>query len=349
MSETWQDNIQLIRDSARAIVPADRSLDRIRKARFHGAGYSREVMAQATELGWPMMWLTEENGGFGMGMREVCALMEELGAGLVPEPILSAMMAGALLQENLPEPATTGDAVIVTAWQDRSGSLEWHGGAAGSRLAGTKVFVSGAAGADLFAVPTARGVAVIHRDTAGLAIETQETLDGGYMGTLRFDDVAADFVPCGHVEAVIGKATLAHAAYLLGLSDAAFAITLDYLRIREQFGRPIGSFQSLQHRATEMKLQLELTRAAIEATARRIDTGAGAIERQQGVARCHLRAGSLAMLVAREAIQMHGAMGITDEADIGLYVRKAMTEANLFGAPTQQRRRLAEFLTEDAA
>lgn len=169
------------------------------------------------------------------------------------------------------------------------------------------------------------------------------------MGTLRFDDVAADFVPCGHVDAVIEKATLAHAAYLLGLLDAAFAITLDYLRIREQFGRPIGSFQSLQHRATEMKIQLELTRAAIEATARRIDTGAGAMERQQGVARCHLRAGSLAMLVAREAIQMHGAMGITDEADIGLYVRKAMTEANLFGAPTQQRRRLAELLTEDAA
>ncbi|CUH80986.1 acyl-CoA dehydrogenase family protein [Tropicibacter naphthalenivorans] len=241
MSDEWKENTRLILESARAILPGDRSLDRVRKARFDGAG---------------------------------------------------------------------------------------------------------AAGADLFAVLTGRGVALVDRGAAGVTVDAPETLDGARLGAVSFDTVAAEFLPCANPDAVLDSATLAHAAYLLGLSDAALDITLDYLRIREQFGRPIGSFQSLQHRATEMKIQLELTRAAVEATARRFDTGADATARKHGAARCHLRAGTLAMHVSREAIQMHGAMGITDEADIGLYVRKAMTEANLFGAASVQRRVLSDRLND---
>jgi len=347
-NDEWVDNARMIVESARAVVPADGALDRVRKARFHGCGFDREVMQQSVEMGWTLMRLEEAAGGLGLGMRETCALMEVLGGGLVPEPVLSSMMAAALLQDAFPDEAKTGDALIVTAWQDETGAQRWQGGAENGRISGTKVNVQGAAGADIFAVVTGEGVAVVPRDAAGVTVHTQGLLDGGRLAQVTFEDVAADFLPCGNVEEILQDARLAQSAYLLGLSSRALEITLDYLRVRKQFGKPIGSFQSLQHRATEMKISEELSRAAIFATARRFDTAASVEERAQGAARCKRRAGDLAMLVAREAIQMHGAMGITDEADIGLYVRKAMTDANLFGSPRQQRATLSEMLkTED--
>lgn len=349
MNEDWQDNARMIVESARAVVPADGALSRVRKARFNGPGFDPKVMQQAAELGWPLMWIVEEAGGLGLGLRETCALMEVLGRGLVPEPVLSTMMAGALLQEALPETVMTGEAVILTAWQDATGALTWQGGAEAGHLTGPKVNLRGAAGADLFAVVTGAGLAIVPRSAEGLTIETAETLDGGTMDRLHMTGVVVDFLPCTRVDTVLQDATLAHSAYLLGLADRALEITLDYLRVRKQFDRPIGSFQALQHRATEMKIQLELTRAAIAATARRFDTGADVATRAAGAARCKLRAADLAMLVSREAVQMHGAMGITDEADIGLFVRKAMTEANLFGSPRQQRRLLATRLDQEEA
>lgn len=127
--------------------------------------------------------------------------------------------------------------------------------------------------------------------------------------------------------------------YLLGVSERAFEITLDYLKIREQFGKPIGSFQSLQHRAADIKMQIELSRAGLFAVAGRIDNGCDLTTRSMAVSRCKARSAELAMLVARESMQMHGAIGMSDEADIGLYVRKALTEANSFGSAAVHRAR----------
>lgn len=344
-SEDWRDNARMIVDSARAIVPADGGLDRVRALRFDGPGYDPAVMAEAGALGLFLMRVSEQAGGLGLGMRETCELARVLGRGLLPEPVLSAIMAGALLQDALPEAAMAGTEVIVTAWQDATGHLGWQGGATDGVLTGRKVAVQGAAGADLFAVLTGAGVAVLPRDA--VTVSGEATLDGGQLCSVDFDGVEASLHPCPAAQSVIEDATLAHSAYLLGLSERALEITLDYLRIRHQFDRPIGSFQALQHRATEMKIGLELSRAAILATARRIDTGTDARTRTRGVARCKLRAAELAMHVTREAIQMHGAMGITDEADIGLFVRKAMTDANLFGAPRVLRGLLADMIDEE--
>lgn len=345
INEDWLENARMIIDSARAIVPADGALGRVRGLRFAGPGYDPAIMAEAGALGLFLMRVSEDAGGLGLGMRETCELARVLGRGLLPEPVLSAIMAGALLQDALPEAAMTGAQVIVTAWQDAPGRLDWQGGAAGGVLSGRKVAVQGASGADLFAVLTGAGVAVLER--AAVTVTEAATLDGGQLCTVAFDGIAAPLTPCPAAQSVIEDATLAHAAYLLGLSERALELTLDYLRIRTQFDRPIGSFQALQHRMTEMKIGLELSRAAILATARRFDTGADARTRARGAARCKLRAAELAMQVTREAIQMHGAMGITDEADIGLFARKAMTEANLFGSPRVLRALLAQLIDEE--
>jgi alkylation response protein AidB-like acyl-CoA dehydrogenase len=348
MDEEWVENARMIVDSARAIVPADNSLERVRKVRFEGPGYDRTVMTQAGELGLFLMRVSEQAGGLGLGTRETCELARVLGGGLLPEPVLPAIAAGALLQENLPEAAMSGAQVITCAWQDEINSLGWDGGVTDGKLSGRKVAVQGAAGADLFAVVTGQGVAVLPREA--VTVESADRLDGGLLSAVRFNAIEAKLFPCPGAQAVLEDASLAHAAYLLGLSERALEITLDYLRVRKQFDKPIGSFQALQHRATEMKTGLELSRAAIFATARRFDSGADALTRARGAARCKLRATELAMLISREAVQMHGAMGITDEADIGLFVRKAMAEANLFGAPRTLRALLARMLdVEDAA
>ena len=345
-SEDWVENARMIVDSARAIVPADGSLDRVRGLRFSAPGHDPAVMREAGALGLFLMRVREDAGGLGLGMRETCELARVLGRGLVPEPVLPAIMAGALLQGAMPEAAMTGDMPITWAWQDAPGRLDWTGGAADGRAKGVKHAVQGAMGAAFFAVVTSDGVALLPREA--VTVETAETLDGGALCAIRFDTETA-LLPCPAAQSVIEDATLAHSAYLLGLSERAFEITLDHLRLRRQFDRPIGSFQALQHRATEMKIALELSRAAIQATARRFDTGADAPTRAKGAARVKLRAAELAMQVSREAIQMHGAMGITDEADIGLFVRKAMAEANLFGTPRVLRARLADILDGEAA
>lgn len=346
IGEDWVENARMIVDTAGAIVPADGSLARVRAARFKGPGYDRGIMAEAGTLGLFQMRVGTEAGGLGLGLRETCELARVLGRGLLPEPVLPAIMAAALLQENLPGAALTGEQVLTWAWQDAPGRLDWTGGMKDGRPCGRKHTVQGGAGADLFVVVTGAGIALLPRDA--VTVEAGDSLDGGKLCSVAFDS-AADLLPCAAAQSVIEDATLAHSAYLLGLSERALEITFDYLRIRRQFDRPIGSFQALQHRATEMKVGLELSRAAIFATARRFDTGIDLRSRAQAAARVKLRAAQLAMHVSREAIQMHGAIGITDEADIGLFVRKAMAEANLFGSPRMLRARLAAMLDEGLA
>lgn len=113
-TEDWIENARMIVDSARAIVPADGGLDRVRELRFAEAGFDPAIMAQAGELGLFLMRVPEDAGGLGLGMRETCELARVLGRGLLPEPVLSAMMAGALLQDRMPEAAMTGAEVMVT-------------------------------------------------------------------------------------------------------------------------------------------------------------------------------------------------------------------------------------------
>ena len=146
----------------------------------------------------------------------------------------------------------------------------------------------------------------------------------------------------------LDEAALATAAQLLGVMDQAFAMTLDYLRTRHQFGRAIGSFQTLKHRAVDLKIQLELTRASIAAAAAALDTpGTPRAERRASVSRAKARASDAAMLVTRQGVQLHGGIGYTDEADIGLYLRKAMVLANQFGAADLHRRRFATLAPEE--
>ena len=130
------------------------------------------------------------------------------------------------------------------------------------------------------------------------------------------------------------------AAYLLGTMRRAFAITSEYLGTRTQFDKPIGSFQALQHRMVDLYVQIELTGASVLAAARALEGGDERIA-VLAVSRAKARAADAAMLVGRQGVQLHGGIGYTDEADIGLYLRKAMTLANLYGGSAAHRARFA--------
>ena len=213
-------------------------------------------------------------------------------------------------------------------------------------MSGTKLFVPMAGGADAFLVCTPDGLALVDARASGVSVALAATQDGGSYGTVHFDNAAAEPVPGDPADA-IEEATLATAASLLGLMEQCFALTLDYMRTRKQFGRPIGSFQALQHRAADLKLQIALSRASIEAAAATLDAGAALPARRVAVSRAKARAADAAMLVTRQSIQLHGGIGYTDEYDAGLYLRRAMVLANSFGSARLHRARFAALSPED--
>ncbi|MDN5926795.1 MAG: acyl-CoA/acyl-ACP dehydrogenase [Hyphomicrobiales bacterium] len=346
------ENIRMIVDSARSVVPPDGDLSRIRSLRFEARGFDPSIYRTMAEMGWLALRLPDEAGGLGLGMREYCALAEVLGAGLTPEPLISAALACRLLGCSVPKNVLAGERVVLAAWQDGPSDLQWRRGVTldEGTATGGKQFVPMAAGAGAFAIPTQDGVAVVDAAAAGLELDLRATQDGGQAGQLRLSATAIELtVRPADVDAALDEATLATAAYLLGLAGRAFEITREYLVVRKQFGHPIGSFQALQHRAADMKIQIELTRASVAAAAAAFDGEADPRMRPVRASQAKARASETALLVAREAIQMHGAIGYTDECDIGLYVRKAMTVANTFGTAACHRRRYASLTSEPAA
>ncbi len=350
--EEQTERVRMIRDSAGAIATPD-DLKRVRALRYREPGFDRAVWRQMCELGWVALRVPEAAGGSGLGMREYCALAEECGAGLLPEPLIPCSLAARVLAGAELERLIAGDTIIIPAWQERANSLALHGdtvlrdiGTNTLRLSGRKVFVPMAAGADAFLVSTNGGLALVARDAAGVSLAVDQTQDGGNYGTLTFDDAPATPV-AGDLAEAVEEATLATAAYLLGVMERAFAMTLTYLKTRQQFGKPIGSFQALAHRAADLKIQVALTRASVEAAAATLDTSSIAAVRHAAVSRAKARASDAAMRITREAIQMHGGIGYTDEYDVGLYLRKAMVLANLFGSAALHRARYAELATED--
>jgi alkylation response protein AidB-like acyl-CoA dehydrogenase len=345
--EEHTERIRMIRDSAGAIATPD-DLRRVRALRYGEPGFDRAVWVQMCALGWVALRVPEAAGGSGLGMREYCALAEECGAGLLPEPLIPCSLAARVLTGAELERLIAGDTIIIPAWQERANSLAFTSDTTlrGDRLFGRKVFVPMAADTDAFLVSTNRGLALIAPDAAGVSLTIERTQDGGHYGTLTFDNAPAKQI-AGDLDEAIEEATLATSAYLLGVMERAFAMTLTYLKTRQQFGKPIGSFQALAHRAADLKIQVALTRASVEAAAATLDTSSVAAVRRAAVSRAKARASDAAMRITREAIQMHGGIGYTDEYDVGLYLRKAMVLANLFGSAALHRARYADLVTED--
>ncbi|MXP65221.1 acyl-CoA dehydrogenase [Roseomonas sp. M0104] len=341
-----RESVRMIRESAAGLVPRHGDFARVRALRYADPGYDTAIWQAMGEQGWIGLRVPEAHGGIGLGMAEACALAEELGQALAPEPLVAGALSARLLaaagDDSLLPALLQGRSLVLTAWQEAPDSLEAPGTPGAPRL-----FLPQAAGAETLLVPVAEGgaLALYAVPAAGQALHLQRTQDGGNLGTL-VPDLAGARRLHGDVGAALAvaleEAALVTAASLLGLMERAFAMTLDYLRTRQQFGKPLGSFQALQHRAADLRIQIALSRASVEGAARGLDAGAAPDRASAAVSRAKARAAEAAMLITREAVQMHGAIGYTDEHDIGLFLRKAMVLANAYGSAALHRNRFLE-------
>lgn len=324
--------MNLVRESAGGIVRRG-DLGRVRRLRFGDAGFCRETWREMCAMGWPAMRVPEAGDGHRQSILLYCTLMEELGAGLVPEPVIPAMLAAVSLSGETQARHLAGDMLVIPAWQD---SRDGHApervlAIEDGRLDAVKLHVPHAAAADAFLVMGTNGAALVSADAPGVQITTTPMQDGSNAARVAFERAPATPIATDP-QSAFAEASLATSAYLLGLCDAALAMTVAYLKTRVQFGRTIGSFQALQHMAVDLTLEAALTRASIEDAAETWDEQPGSTRAHASISRAHVRASRAAMAITTSCIQMHGGIGFTDEHDIGLYLRKAMVVANQFGS-----------------
>ncbi|VTU37559.1 acyl-CoA dehydrogenase family protein [Variovorax sp. PBL-E5] len=344
MSEIQDDareRLALIRESAASLLPREDGAARARALRFQAPGFDRALWKKMCGLGWAGLRVPEAGDGSGFDVEALCAVAQQLGESLSPEPFIPVTAAAQLLPDDWRARVMAGDRIVVPAWMERAHELPSaarttfrHG-----KVNGTKRLVPCALGADAFVVATHDGLALVQRESAGVALEPVSLHDGGFAADVVFKDAPGEALDAAF-DGVFEECALAHAAYLLGVMEAAFDVSLAYMTVRKQFGRPIGSFQSLQHRAVDLKIQLELTRAVVhDAAIACNDPSASQAHRQSLVSRARMRAGDAALRTAQETVQFHGAMGMTDECDIGLYARKILAVQNDWGSTLAHRQR----------
>jgi alkylation response protein AidB-like acyl-CoA dehydrogenase len=354
----------LLRQAAKELVTARSPVSRVRKA-----DDPRALWKEMADLGWLGLAIDEAHGGAGLGYGYLMVVLERLGANLVPEPVIStAVIAATALSlggtdaakaEHLPRIAR-GERVFAFAHQEASGrfqpaaidtSASAEGG--GFVLHGEKVHVADGTVADWFLVsaraPDGLALFVVPRTAAGVSVLPQTRIDGRSAAIVRFEKVTVTkddrvgAVERGQrlLERVVDAGTAALCAEMLGAMTAAFAMTLDYLKTRVQFGQPIGAFQALQHRASRLYVETELARSAVMSACALLDGKEPSTSVSRAVSIAKAKCSDAFMQIANESIQLHGGIGMTDEHDIGLYLKRARVCEMTFGDAAFHRDRFA--------
>ncbi len=333
-------------------------------------GFGHGLWKQFAELGLTGICIPEQQGGLGLGAVEAALVLEEIGRNLTPSPFLTTAVvaaraiAGTSHAERWYPGVLSGDAVLALA-VDESGrhapentalSADRRGN--GFVLNGEKQFVVHGASADMVLTAARTGgspgerdgvtLFAVPKDTAGLEIENEALADSSKAARLRFSNVELDadavvaevdagWVPlnCGLIAGRAGAS-----AELVGVAAGASAMTVDYLKQRKQFGKFIGEFQALQHRAAHLYGEIEIARAAALKAAELLDSEDETTELMVSVAKA--KAASVAKLSVQEGVQMHGGIGMTDEHDIGFYIKREAVLDELFGDVYFHRARVAE-------
>jgi alkylation response protein AidB-like acyl-CoA dehydrogenase len=340
------DQVQL-RDAVRRWVDKGYDFER-RKSIVAAGGFDRVAYAELAELGLCGLYIPEEHGGLGMGPVESMVVMEELGRGIVLEPLAHTLIASgvlggyadaALQSQWLPRIAS-GDALVVLAHLERG--LRYTLGAHLTQavqqgndwvLNGVKSVVPVGDAADGWLVPaqTDQGVALflVARGATGVQTSGYVTQDGSRAAELHLNQTPAQLVTRDGqtaLEHAVDVGIAASCAYAIGVMDQTVAVTADYLNTRKQFGVPIASFQALRHRMADMKMQLELARSMSYYASLKLN--APTSERRQALARAKVQLGQSLRFVGQQAVQLHGGIGVTDEYIVSHYF-KTLTQLEM--------------------
>jgi alkylation response protein AidB-like acyl-CoA dehydrogenase len=346
----------MLRDSARSFLSDNAPVAQLRRLRDgrDAAGFAGATWAAFAELGFAGVAIPEAHGGTGLGAVEVGVLMEQIGRHLSALPFLASGVVAARALQVAGSPAqqaqwlpciARGEAIATLAVDEgpkhrpEAIALPATPRGNGWRLAGSKHFVPDGHVASLLLVAARAddGVAMfaVPRDTPGLQVERTVMADAHNAARLLLVDVdlPADARLPGDGAAALQQALelgrAAVAAELLGIADEVFERTLEYLKQRQQFGRLIGEFQALQHRAATLYVDIELARAALAKALQALDTAP--VQAAEAVAVAKAKCGSAATLAVQEGVQMHGGMGMTDQLDFGLFMKRARVLQELYG------------------
>ncbi|MEM7666978.1 MAG: acyl-CoA dehydrogenase [Pseudomonadota bacterium] len=321
-----------------------------RKLRLSETGYDRERWQELAELGLIALAAPEEAGGMGGSAVDLALVAEAIGHANSPDPWLEHGVLPALLlaqggAEGALEKMLSGEQIASFAWTERAqrynltaSHMKAEANGDGFALTGEKTFVMGALLADLFVVTAdlegETTCFLVPRDTPGLEVRAYRLTDGSIAGELKLTRVgvsaAAKLTLDPHaLAAIVGKIRLYAAAEMVGLGQRLLDDTLAYVKEREQFGVAIGSFQALQHRLVEAYAKIEQSRSMLYRAALTDRSDSAAWQRAAAGAKAFI--GENIDAVAREAVQMHGGMGITDELAIGHAMKRVMVLARLFG------------------
>ncbi|MFG6568064.1 MULTISPECIES: acyl-CoA dehydrogenase family protein [unclassified Sulfitobacter] len=351
-----QEDLRLLRESVRTLFERAGGSDRARQLRDAGGGFDPEMVRELAEAGVFGVAVPEDQGGLGMGLAAGGVIAEEVGRVIAPEPVVSTIgLSLGLLRRLCPDHPKMaqligGEISLAVAWQERGpdgAPADATCRYADGKLTGSKAWVVGAIGSHGFLVVAEQDdgpvLVLAEADAQGLVIDKRTQADGSSLGELSFSGTpAAELASSGAVltalaEAVADATALA-AAELVGLSERAFEITLDYIKTREQFDKPIGSFQVIQHRAVDLNVMCEVAQAGVREALAQMDIETDPKVRAPIASRAKARAVTAAKKITRDAIQLHGAVGYTDEFDIGLYLNRALVLSAWLGDDAYHRR-----------
>ena len=325
--------------------------------------WDKDIWKEMTALGWPGILIPEEYGGSNFGITGISVILEECAKTLTPSPLFATGVLGAFSitnfgnddqkQDYLPK-ISGGDLTTALAIDESShhnpADTEMVAKKDGKKfvLNGKKTFVIDGASADLLIVLArtsgnkgeSSGLTLFLIDSNDTGIERikLDMADSRNYANINFNNVEVsaknilgDEETGGEtVENILDIGRIAIASEMLGNAEAAFETTLDYLKQRKQFGVLIGSFQALQHRAAEMFCELELTKSSVMAAMKAADEGSNELQRLSSLSKT--MAGETLHLVSNEAVQMHGGIGVTDEYDIGFFLKRARVAEQIFGS-----------------
>ncbi len=377
MDFTLSSDQTLIKESVDRFVTDSYGFDARMKLAASPDGFSREHWKTFAELGWLGIALPEDRGGFGGTPVETMILLEAFGKGLVLEPFVPTVVLGGTAlafggtngaHGDLLGAMIEGDLLLSLAYAEPASRYDYRIVETAARRDGADLLVSGAkravpygAAADklVVSVRTSGGrhdadgitLVLIDRDAAGVARRDYHTVDGQRASDFTFDGVrvAPDAVlgEAGKgldlLEFVLDSGVAALCAEAVGNMSVMQRTTVDYIKAREQFGVPIGSFQALQHRAVDMLIEVELSRSMLYYGTVAIDAGGDAAERKRAVSATKAQIARSGRVVGQSAIQLHGGIGMSEEYMIGHYFKRmSMLELALGDADFHLRRFVAE-------
>lgn len=347
MDFDFSDEQEQLRDAVRKWVDRSYGFER-RQGIVKAGGFDRGVFGELAELGLAGLYIAEEDGGMGMGPVEAMVVMEELGRGIVLEPLAQTLIAGGVLSGYAPQDLKAawlpkiagGEALVVLAFQERKARYrldrcDTQAAPAGNgwTVSGTKSIVAAGDHADAFLVPALAGgkmaLLLVEKAAAGVKAQGYLTQDGSRAAEVSFANTPATLVTkegLAALEHAVDIGIAATCAEAVGVLDKTMAVTVEYMNTRKQFGVPIASFQALRHRVADMKMQLELARSMSYYASLKLN--APTDERRRALARAKYQLGVAMRFIGQASVQLHGGIGVTDEY-VGSHYFKKLTQLEL--------------------